>query len=575
MLRAFISVLLASLCPTILYAQVPVPPGLPRVSVDVSMPDTTGYTVVQVNAGGDLQGAINSASCSPNGTIIKVQAGATFAGAFTLPVKVCASGKRVIIRSDAPDANLPAFGVRISPAYAPFLPKIVANQTNWAGFHADINVQNYRLMFLWVTVPGLGVYGSNDSAAGLIELGNGGFGGPQNTAASQPRNMIVDRCLIRGSDNPPIGIRRGVEMHCAYCAVVNSYIDQIHEIGIDSQAIGGWNSTGPWLIENNYLSAAAENIVMGGADVNIPNALPSDVTIRRNHLFKPYSWKVGDPSYAGTPWLIKNLLEIKLGVRVLVEGNVLENVWPSAQDGSAIAMFGSNSSGNTTWAIDSDITVRYNEFINAEAGVGGTSSGWNGHPSLQSNRVLWNDNVAWGITDPQNVTFSTGPALNLQFIHNTAHTAVQGKNFLMVDAQAATPQLTGATQPLAGFAFNNNIVYVGRYGESSRCTVNGAYQDCYTASQFNKNLVYGMTATSGASWCSSTGPSIWVPNGIACPSGTTGSVGDVSFVQFVDPINHDYHLKATSPGHHVATEGKDVGADIDAVNAATAGVVKR
>jgi hypothetical protein len=93
-------------------------------------------------------------------------------------------------------------------------------------------------------------------------------------------------------------------------------------------------------------------------------------------------------------------------------------------------------------------------------------------------------------------------------------------------------------------------------------------------SQFNKNLVYGMTATSGASWCNTTNPWSFVPNSIACPSGIDGSVNDVRSVQFVNLVNHDYHPKATSPGYHAARDGKDVGADIDAVNTATAGVIQ-
>ena len=39
--------------------------------------------------------------------------------------------------------------------------------------------------------------------------------------------------------------------------------------------------------------------------------MPSDIEIRRNYVFKPLSWKVGDPTYAGKHWTVKNLLELK------------------------------------------------------------------------------------------------------------------------------------------------------------------------------------------------------------------------------------------------------------------------
>jgi hypothetical protein len=39
--------------------------------------------------------------------------------------------------------------------------------------------------------------------------------------------------------------------------------------------------------------------MFGGADPSIPDLVPSDIEIRRNHLFKPLSWKIGHPTYAG------------------------------------------------------------------------------------------------------------------------------------------------------------------------------------------------------------------------------------------------------------------------------------
>ena len=44
----------------------------------------------------------------------------------------------------------------------------------------------------------------------------------------------------------------------------------------------GWNGPGPFLIENNYLEAAGENVMFGGSDPSIANLVPSNITIRRN-----------------------------------------------------------------------------------------------------------------------------------------------------------------------------------------------------------------------------------------------------------------------------------------------------
>ncbi len=53
----------------------------------------------------------------------------------------------------------------------------------------------------------------------------------------------------------------------------------------------GYNGPGPWTVENNYLEASGENILIGGASPKIPNLVPADLTFRHNHLFKPLSWR--------------------------------------------------------------------------------------------------------------------------------------------------------------------------------------------------------------------------------------------------------------------------------------------
>ena len=72
-------------------------------------------TTIMVNAGGDLQGALNSAHC---GDTIELQAGATFTGTFVFPAKSCDNSHWVIVRTSAPDSSLPAEGKRVNPCYA-------------------------------------------------------------------------------------------------------------------------------------------------------------------------------------------------------------------------------------------------------------------------------------------------------------------------------------------------------------------------------------------------------------------------------------------------------------------------
>jgi hypothetical protein len=45
----------------------------------------------------------------------------------------------------------------------------------------------------------------------------------------------------------------------------------------------------------------------------------------------------------------------------------------------------------------------------------------------------------------------------------------------------------------------------------------------------------------------------------------------MQFVNFANGHGGDYHLRNTSPYKNAATDGKDLGADIDAINAAISG----
>src|SRR3982751_2515182 len=95
-----------------------------------------------VNAGGDLQAAINAAK--PGDTIL-LAAGATFTGSFTLPAK---NGTTYItIRSSAPDSALPAVGVRVTPADAPQLAKIRSTSAG-AAFRTATGASYWKLQFL-------------------------------------------------------------------------------------------------------------------------------------------------------------------------------------------------------------------------------------------------------------------------------------------------------------------------------------------------------------------------------------------------------------------------------------------
>jgi hypothetical protein len=141
---------------------------------------------------------------------------------------------------------------------------------------------------------------------GFYDIMTLGEGTEAQTSLSQvPHDLVLDRVYIQG--DPLHGQKRGISLHSGRTSIINSYVAGIRAIGQDSMAIGGWNGPGPYHIENNYLEAAGEVIIFGGAVPGIPGVVPSDIVVRRNTITRPLSWR--DP-----------IVPAPTGVRAGVEG---------------------------------------------------------------------------------------------------------------------------------------------------------------------------------------------------------------------------------------------------------------
>src|SRR5262245_65576649 len=172
------------------------------LSIFLSTAGRARAATITVNAGGDLQAAINAAQ---PGDTIQLQAGAVFTGPYTLPVK--AGAAFITIRSATPDASLPASGVRITPAYRGSLAKVRATTTGPA-FRTSGAASYWRLMFLEVFSS------ASTSGGNLIELGSGS----QTTLSAAPQHVVVDRCYIHG--DPSFAQRRGIALNSGDTQIV-------------------------------------------------------------------------------------------------------------------------------------------------------------------------------------------------------------------------------------------------------------------------------------------------------------------------------------------------------------------
>lgn len=236
---------------------------------------------ITVRAGDNLQTVINAAQ--PGDTLL-LEAGATFSGNFVLPVKT--GSTYITIRTAPPvsGVSVPGDTVRVRPIDASWLAKI-KSPNNMPALTTVPGSHHWRLVLL--EFPS-----TKDAFGDIMQIGDGSKA--QNNLSMVPHDFELDRLYIHG--DPNLGQKRGVSLHGANVTIRNCYISDIKAIGMDTQAIGGWNGPGPYVIENNYLESGGENVMFGGADPGIANLVPTGITIRNNYFTRPMSWR--DPIVA-------------------------------------------------------------------------------------------------------------------------------------------------------------------------------------------------------------------------------------------------------------------------------------
>jgi len=511
-------------------AAAPARPELPRAHVDTTYVAPSGRTIA-VPAGGDFQAAL--ASAQP-GDVIALAAGATFKGPFVLPDKPGAGW--ITVRTSAPDSALPPPGARINPSYARALPKIVAPGP--PAIETASGAHQYR----FIGVEFAPTPGQRDALQlTLIALGNG-----EASVRALPRDIIFDRCYIHG--DPSAGARRGIEMDSASTAVIDSYLSDFKLTVSEALPIQGHNGPGPFKIVNNYLEGAGMGVMFGGADPSIPNLVPADIEIRGNHFAKPLSWRVGDPTYARTPWIVKNLFELKNARRVLVDGNIFEYNWRQAdQDGFAIVFTPRNQSGSAPWSTVEDVTFTHNIVRHSTAGV--YMLGWDdlSSGSRQLQRVLIQNNV---FTDIGAFPSNGGSVGRLFQLRDGAANIVIDHNTAFQD-EAPVFASVGTGVPNTGFVYTNNFTLSDRGVSGDRTWGNplATLEKYFPGSVFARNVLVGGD------------PSSYPPNNFF-PS----SLADVGFVDFA---GGNLRFTGTSLYKNAGTDGKAIGADVDAVSAAT------
>jgi hypothetical protein len=523
-----------------------VAPELPRVYLNTSLTFTpvTGQTII-VPAGGNFQTALNNANL---GDEIVLTAGATYTapdGGFVLPNKTTGSGWITIRTSNM--AGLPTEGTRVSPAHSAAMPKI-RNSGVSVAFNTAASAHHYRLIGLDVSVPT-----TQNLTYTIMTLGQSFV--PQTTLESVPHDIILDRMYVHG--HATLDTQRCIGLNSARTSIIDSYISECHIEGFDAQAVAGWNGPGPFKIVNNYLEGSGENVMFGGADPAITNLVPSDIEFRHNYVAKPLAWYSGSSSYAGKHWSVKNLFELKNAQRILIDGNLFEHNWPDAQSGSSILFTVRSQDGACPWCINQDITFTNNILRSAASGMSMLGTDYI-HPSEFTSKIKIANNVFediggsnWPGSYGANMVMVSNPAnapsSNIIYDHNTW---LQSGQVLVLDSE-----------PFYGVVMTNNIVNHGSYGifGSGKGEGNTSMAFYLPDMVYQKNVMIGGSASAYSNY-----PGNFYP----------ANASEVGFTNYNNGLGGDYTLTPASPYKNAGTDGKDLGADIAALNAAIAGVVQ-
>jgi hypothetical protein len=495
------------------------------VTVNVTQLAAGAPNVFHVPPGANLQKALDQAE---PGDTIALQAGAVYSGYFFLRKK---PGSGYITITTTNPGALPPAGSRITPAHANGLPKVSSPNASPV-FRTDEGASRYRLIGLEIT--------STEYNWDLIRLGSL----TASSVTAQSSDFVLDRLYIHG--HPVKGAKRGITLNTVRTSIVNCYISDIKAVAQETQAIGGWNGPGPYEIVNNYLEAAGENVMFGGAPAKIPGLVPSDIVIKRNHFTKQPSWRKGHPANGGKLWTVKNILELKNARRVTIEGNVFEHNWQQGQTGYAIVLTPRTEAGKMKWAVVEDILFVRNVIRRSGAGV--NILGTDGQYGGKARRITFKDNIFEEIDYKK----WSGEGRLFQVLQGPEDLTIDHNTFVSNNVKAAV--MFAGTKPAVRFVYKNNILPHGDSGVfgSGSSTGATALKEYAPGHVFVKNVLAGAPSRASA-----------YPSGSFFPS----SLADVKFVSL---SGGDFRLSSSSPYLKGGTDGADIGANVVAVKAATA-----
>ena len=576
-------------------------------------------TTLSVPAGGNFQTALDAAAC---GDTIVLQAGASYTATygFVLPVP-----KGPCVGTDADyvtvttSGSVPPAGTRLDPpAYATQMAKLVATN-QYAIIGTRTGAHHWK--FIGLDISGNGAFASPS----LVELGGSSVIGTFGTLAErqQMKGFIFDRCFVHPPEisatslSNPSTIRhweRGFIANAADVWIINSYIAGFTGTYPDgdsmaSEAVLMSVGPGPLHVINNYLEAWYSNVFIGGSDgdplpehtatvsnagtigtatlsnvldlvvgdliafksgavwevgqvtgisgnvvtytprtgqyqtFNVPPDMPGkaqwrgfvlhDVEVRGNSMVKRPEWV---PTWPSGP---KNWIEVKAGRNVLFEGNVMTSATPTN-----ITLTVRNQAGSSPWLVIDNLVFRNNKLTGFKDPAFGIQMEDNEKVTGQSGNLLIENNLITGGDASSKAILISRGGHDITFRHNT----ILDEWYLMMGVPGPDSRQT------TNLVVKDNIFRHGMYGMG--CDQQATTAFCWPGLVMTKNVIVDNQSVGGIS--------------AQYPAGNFFPANDAA-VGWVDPANGNYRLAAGSPYKGLASDGKDPGVDMDALEAALGG----
>lgn len=250
----------------------------------------------------------------------------------------------------------------------------------------------------------------------------------------------------------------------------------------------------------------------------------------------------GTPPTQGKRWNVKNLLELKNARRVLVDGNIFEHSWAASQKGYAILLTPRNQGGTAPWSVVRDITLTNNVIQHVAGGIDILGTDYE-YPSQRTTSILIRNNLVYDVSSTwgaEHFLLMTGAPLGVTVDHNTIH---QEKLMVLADGD-----------PIPSFVLTNNIAPHNQYGIFG----SGAGFGNNALAAYFPDAIVRRNAIGGAN------PSLYPPDNFYPDMATFNA-------QFVDVDANDFRLVTGSIFNGGGTDGRNLGVDFAALDAAMKG----